>query len=58
MFFFVSRLRPLGIVIGRGSAAGNVFRIQPPMCIAREDVDTVVDGIEHIAAEFIKEKNL
>jgi alanine-glyoxylate transaminase/(R)-3-amino-2-methylpropionate-pyruvate transaminase len=52
------RLRPLGIVLGRGSAAGNVFRIQPPMCIQRTDVDTVCDGIEFIAEQFIKEKGL
>ena len=43
-----------GIVIGRGSAAGNVFRIQPPMCIQEKDVDFVVDVLEDIA---IKSKN-
>ena len=36
---------PTGVVIGRGSAEGNVFRIQPPMCIQEEDVDKVVDNI-------------
>ena len=37
-----------GIVIGRGSAEGNLFRIQPPMCITAEDVNRVVDILEEI----------
>ena len=45
-----------GIVIGRGSAAGNVFRIQPPMCIEEKDVNYVIDVLEEIAIEFINEK--
>lgn len=45
-----------GIVIGRGSAAGNVFRIQPPMCIEEKDVNYVIDVLEQIAIEFINEK--
>ena len=30
--------------MGRGSAAGNVFRIQPPMCIEKKDVIKVVNN--------------
>lgn len=45
-----------GIVIGRGSAAGNVFRIQPPMCIEEKDVHYVINVLEQIAIEFINEK--
>jgi alanine-glyoxylate transaminase/(R)-3-amino-2-methylpropionate-pyruvate transaminase len=45
-----------GIVIGRGSAAGNVFRIQPPMCIEEKDVNYVIDVLEQIAIEFINNK--
>eukprot|EP00053_Salpingoeca_punica_P010060 m.90558 g.90558 ORF g.90558 m.90558 type:complete len:468 (-) comp15267_c0_seq1:548-1951(-) len=52
------RLLPLGVVVGRGSAAGNVFRIQPPMCIQEPDVHKVCDSIEIVAREYIKEKNL
>jgi alanine-glyoxylate transaminase/(R)-3-amino-2-methylpropionate-pyruvate transaminase len=44
-----------GILIGRGSAAGNVFRIQPPMCIERKDVEYVVDVLEEIGVEQIRE---
>ena len=43
-----------GIIIGRGSAAGNVFRVQPPMCISEEDVGQVVDRLEEVAINFLK----
>ena len=46
-----------GIIIGRGSAAGNVFRIQPPMCINKNDVMLIVNVLEEIAIERIKEIN-
>ena len=52
------RLFKHGVVIGRGSAAGNVFRIQPPMCILEEDVNHVVNSIEDVAKEYILEKHL
>ena len=45
------RTRKHGILLGRGSAAGNVFRIQPPMCIQEEDVKHVVDVFEKIVHE-------
>jgi alanine-glyoxylate transaminase / (R)-3-amino-2-methylpropionate-pyruvate transaminase len=43
-----------GILIGRGSAAGNVFRIQPPMCIEKHDVEYTIDVLEEIALEQIQ----
>jgi 4-aminobutyrate aminotransferase-like enzyme len=49
---------PYGVVIGRGSAAGNVFRIQPPMCIAEHDAHKVCDALEDVARKLIKERNL
>jgi alanine-glyoxylate transaminase/(R)-3-amino-2-methylpropionate-pyruvate transaminase len=47
-----------GVLIGRGSAAGNVFRLQPPMCITSEDVDRVVEVLEIVADERVKELKL
>ena len=47
------RLLSHGIVIGRGSAAGNVFRIQPPMCIKSKDVDKVVNALEEVGKKWI-----
>jgi len=52
------RLFKHGVVIGRGSAAGNVFRIQPPMCIQEQDVNHVVDSLEEVTKEYIKENGL
>jgi len=46
------QLLKYGVVIGRGSAAGNVFRIQPPMCINEKDVNYVVDSIEEVGKNF------
>jgi len=52
------RLLPYGVVVGRGSAAGNVFRIQPPMCIQEHDVIKVCESIEDVARNYKKERNL
>lgn len=52
------RLLPLGVVVGRGSAAGNVFRVQPPMCIQSKDVKYVIDSIQFVVDMWIKENNL
>jgi alanine-glyoxylate transaminase / (R)-3-amino-2-methylpropionate-pyruvate transaminase len=38
-----------GVIAGRGSAQGNVFRIQPPMCITTDAVNTVVDALDNLA---------
>jgi alanine-glyoxylate transaminase/(R)-3-amino-2-methylpropionate-pyruvate transaminase len=51
------RLLPLGVVVGRGSAEGNVFRIQPPMCIEEKDVLRVVDAIEEVGLKCKEEKD-
>ena len=50
------RLRWRGVVLGRGSALGNVFRIQPPMCIAEQDVDFVCAAMEDVVRQWIHEK--
>ena len=48
------RMLSYGVIIGRGSAAGNVFRIQPPMCIEEKDVDHVINSLEDNAINFLK----
>jgi alanine-glyoxylate transaminase / (R)-3-amino-2-methylpropionate-pyruvate transaminase len=40
-----------GLIVGRGSAAGNVFRLQPPMCIEEKDVNHIVDALKKGAIE-------
>ena len=52
------RLLKHGVVVGRGSAAGNVFRLQPPMCIQTADVEHVCNSIEVVVKEYIAEKKL
>ena len=52
------RLLKYGIVVGRGSAAGNVFRIQPPLCIESEDIDRVVFSIEEVGRVWAAEQDL
>uniref|UniRef100_A0A3P9CXA4 Alanine--glyoxylate aminotransferase 2, mitochondrial n=1 Tax=Maylandia zebra TaxID=106582 RepID=A0A3P9CXA4_9CICH len=32
-------IKDMGVLIGKGGVYGQTFRIQPPMCITREDVD-------------------
>jgi alanine-glyoxylate transaminase/(R)-3-amino-2-methylpropionate-pyruvate transaminase len=50
------RLLKHGILLGRGSAAGNVFRIQPPMCIGHNDVLKVVEAIRSVGMQWKDEK--
>ena len=37
------------VIAGRGSAAGNVIRIQPPMCITKKNVLYVISALDCIA---------
>jgi alanine-glyoxylate transaminase/(R)-3-amino-2-methylpropionate-pyruvate transaminase len=36
-------IKDMGVLIGKGGLYGNVFRVQPPMCITKEDVDFSID---------------
>ena len=46
------KLLKRGVLAGRGSAVGNVLRIQPPMCIETHDVEQVIDSLWKIASDF------
>jgi 4-aminobutyrate aminotransferase-like enzyme len=35
--------REKGVLIGHGGVKGNVVRIQPPLVITREQLDTILD---------------
>jgi len=44
------------VIAGRGSAAGNVIRIQPPMCITKKNVLYVIEALECAANHQVKTK--
>jgi len=46
------------VVIGRGSAAGNIFRIQPPMCIQEDNVLKVIEAIKEEGYKWKEENDL
>jgi len=36
-----------GVIIGKGGVLGNMLRINPPLCIQKEDVRMVADVLDH-----------
>lgn len=46
------RCKDLGVLLGKGGLAGNVFRIKPPMCIAAQDIDFLVDVMDQAMGEL------
>lgn len=36
-------VKNMGVLLGKGGLNGNVFRIKPPMCITKEDVDVAIE---------------
>ena len=46
MNLILNHCRDDGLLLGKGGNFGNVFRIKPPMCITKEDVDFGVDVLE------------
>ena len=48
----MERLKDLGVLIGKGGLAGNVFRIMPPMCLTLADADFLVDAFDLALSEL------
>ena len=46
-----------GVLIGSGSGVGNVLRIQPPMCIERDDIDYVLEVLKNESKKLLRQKN-
>ena len=41
-----------GVIIGKGGGQGNMLRINPPLCIQKEDADLVVDVLEQAFSQL------
>ncbi|MEW5317287.1 MAG: hypothetical protein WDW38_008598 [Sanguina aurantia] len=46
------RMKDLGVLMGKGGLAGNVFRIKPPMCFSEQDADYLVDVMDIALSEL------
>lgn len=47
------RCKDDGVLLGRGGANKNVFRITPPMCVSRADADHALDVFERAIRECV-----
>ena len=48
----LERAKDLGLLLGKGGIDGNVFRIKPPMCWTREDVDFCCAVLDRCMSEI------
>lgn len=44
-------LRKDGILLGRGGVFGQTFRVKPPMCVTKEDIDATIDSFDRACAK-------
>ena len=44
--FIAEYAKDNGIILGKGGALGNMLRMNPPMCIQKEDIDFVTDVLD------------
>lgn len=47
------KTKDYGVLFGKGGRFGNVFRIKPPMCITREDVDYAIAVLRQSITEHL-----
>ena len=44
----MEKLRQKNVLIGRGGPFGNVLRLQPPLCMTKDDAAYFLDTFEDI----------
>lgn len=47
-------IKDSGVLVGVGGAHHNVFRIQPPLCIDKQDVDFTIEVLGEIFERHTK----
>ncbi|MDQ7823606.1 MAG: aspartate aminotransferase family protein [Candidatus Eremiobacteraeota bacterium] len=48
----MDKCKERGLLIGKGGMAGNVFRIKPPMCITRDDVEFILKTLDEVLGDY------
>jgi alanine-glyoxylate transaminase/(R)-3-amino-2-methylpropionate-pyruvate transaminase len=43
--------KDMGVLLGKGGLHGNVFRIKPPMCITKPDIDFLLEVMDTALAK-------
>lgn len=46
------RCKDLGVLLGKGGLHANVFRIKPPMCITKPDIDFLLYTFDRALSEL------
>ena len=44
----MEKLRPMGILVGKGGAFNNVVRVKPPLCFTKEDADCLCNCLDSV----------
>jgi len=46
-------LKDAGVLVGKGGYNGNVFRISPPLCVTKADVDLGLSVMRKVFKKYI-----
>ncbi|GAB4819560.1 hypothetical protein N2152v2_006606 [Parachlorella kessleri] len=49
--------KDMGLLLGKGGLAGNVFRIKPPMCITKPDMDFLLEVMDTALAKLVQQQD-
>jgi 4-aminobutyrate aminotransferase-like enzyme len=46
-----NRMRERGFLLSTDGPWHNVLKLKPPLCIGKEDVDRLIDSLDHVLRE-------